>query len=137
MSIFTTNLECNPKFRDKDGLSCDSYTKNKWCTESGDQGPAWGSDYPSIDEYYNVDGETPLVCPQCGCNKGMILVLIHQVSNNYCKILLKMFCIEHLYEIGNVKRASTMSIEPWQTAWEDSVKVTCMEGNLHIFAQNC
>ena len=79
VSIFTTNLECNPKFRDKDGLSCDSYTKNKWCTESGDQGPAWGSDYPSIDEYYNVDGETPLVCPQCGCNKGMILVLIHQV----------------------------------------------------------
>ena len=68
--FFFIKPECNSRYKDKDGFACDSYSRNNWCTETGDQGPAWDTDYPPIDEYYNANGETPLVCPQCGCNKG-------------------------------------------------------------------
>ena len=80
-------LECNPKYKDKDGFACDAYSKNNWCTQTGGQGPAWDPDYPSIDDYYNANGETPLVCPQCGCNKGKKLL-------NICIVLLG---IDHLH----------------------------------------
>ena len=63
---------CNPSYKDKDNQTCNSYIKNNWCTETGTQGSAWDNfpQYPPIDEYFNEDGESPLVCPQCGCGKG-------------------------------------------------------------------
>ena len=63
---------CNPNYKDKDNQTCNSYVKNNWCTETGTQGSAWDNfpQYPPIDEYFNEDGESPLVCPQCGCGKG-------------------------------------------------------------------
>ena len=76
--MFTFNLtfltsECNPNYRDKDNVTCDTYIKRNWCTKTGGEGPKWNlefDNYPPIEEYFNEKGETPLVCPQCGCGKG-------------------------------------------------------------------
>ena len=68
-------LECNPNYRDKDNVTCDTYIRRKWCTKTGGEGPAWKKNYPNyppIEEYFNEKGETPLVCPQCGCGKGIM-----------------------------------------------------------------
>ena len=59
---------------DKDNQTCETYIQNNWCTKYGEQGAGWNkfTGYPSIEKYFNEKGETPLVCPQCGCGKGIL-----------------------------------------------------------------
>ena len=45
---------------------------NEWCTESGAQGTRWNEvEYGPLMDYKNKHGESPLVCPACGCGKGI------------------------------------------------------------------
>jgi len=60
---------CNPNFVDKNGANCAKYREKKWCFPSGGYGHFWGTyDHEGgTMEDYAVNGETALVCPQCGC----------------------------------------------------------------------
>ena len=66
-NFFSEN--CNPNFVDKNGANCAKYREKKWCFPSGGYGHFWGTyDHEGgTMEDYAVDGETALVCPQCGC----------------------------------------------------------------------
>jgi len=63
---------CNPNFVDSSGDSCDTYSSNGWCTPDGNDfergiyGEHWDWDWGTFDDYSN-NGETAVVCPQCGC----------------------------------------------------------------------
>ena len=66
--------ECNPDFVTK-GTTCHEFAIDYGlCTSSGDYGPYWDSrPWPMGDGTFDdwaVNGETPLVCPQCGCKEG-------------------------------------------------------------------
>ena len=72
-----SNIECNPNYLDKDNVTCQEYIDKKYCTKNGRQGITWDDkSYPTIDNYFNSKGETPLVCPQCGCGKGTFRLII-------------------------------------------------------------
>ena len=46
--------------------------EKKWCTEEGAQGPRWNEvEYGPLKDYKNRHDESPLVCPGCGCGKGI------------------------------------------------------------------
>ena len=67
-----TERGCNPNFVDSSGDSCDTYSSNGWCTPDGNDfergiyGEHWDWDWGTFDDYSN-NGETAVVCPQCGC----------------------------------------------------------------------
>ena len=72
---------CNPDFVDDLEDNCSAYKINKYCTSTGDYGPGWefnedGSPADTFEEYA-VNGQTALVCPECGCGRGnQILIAI-------------------------------------------------------------
>ena len=67
-SFFNFLENCNPNFVDSDGANCGKYREKKWC-HNGGYGHFWGtySHNGGTMEDYAVNGETALVCPQCGC----------------------------------------------------------------------
>ena len=66
---FSKNSDCDPDWIDKSGDSCVKYKEKSWCTPSGDYGANWPDDDPSETfEKYAKNGQTALVCPQCGCS---------------------------------------------------------------------
>ena len=70
--LFSEN-NCNPNFVDKNGANCAKYQEKKWCMPTGGYGTHWNCQncaYRHMGgtfEDYAVNGETALVCPQCGC----------------------------------------------------------------------
>lgn len=71
-SFYFEDLKCKANFTDDGGLTCDKYLKREYCTITGKAGKGWDTDtygYP-IQSYLNKDGDSPLVCPQCGCKLG-------------------------------------------------------------------
>ena len=75
--LISSGKNCNPDFSDDLGngkkvFNCTDYKNNKWCDESGAQGPQWNEvEYGPLNKYENKHGESPLVCPSCGCGKGI------------------------------------------------------------------
>jgi len=70
---------CNPNFVDKVGKTCDDYLNKDWCTYNGEladelynkaidggYGKHWELRWGTFDDY-SKNGETAVVCPQCGC----------------------------------------------------------------------
>ena len=76
-SLIFTGKNCNPDFSDDLGngkrvFNCSAYEANKWCKD-GAQGPRWNEvEYGPLKNYKNKHGESPLVCPSCGCGKGIL-----------------------------------------------------------------
>jgi len=65
----TASGNCNPNFVDKNGANCAKYQEKKWCMPTGGYGTHWNT-YGHMGgtfEDYAVNGETALVCPECGC----------------------------------------------------------------------
>ena len=54
---------------DKDGDNCRKYIRRKWCSSTGGYGSGWRSAWGTFEDYA-VNGQTALVCPQCGCGAG-------------------------------------------------------------------
>ena len=60
---------------DNSADNCAAHKKQEWCTSTGDYGPNWP--YCAADsrrctfEDYAVNGQTALVCPECGCREGI------------------------------------------------------------------
>ena len=73
--FFILKADCDPEYKDDDDMKCQDYIDNNWCTNNGEQGSNWELSYGPIDEYFNTKGQTPLVCPQCGCGKGLISLI--------------------------------------------------------------
>jgi len=48
--------------------TCQRYIDEQWCTKEGRYGQRWKSGWGSFEDYADADGNTALVCPQCGCN---------------------------------------------------------------------
>jgi len=48
--------------------TCQIYIDEQWCTNEGRYGQGWASRWGSFEDYADADGNTALVCPQCGCN---------------------------------------------------------------------
>ena len=63
--------ECNPDFvPDFYAPTCQIFAVDlQRCTPSGDYGPGWDASWGTFEDYA-VNGETVLVCPQCGCKEG-------------------------------------------------------------------
>ena len=62
--------ECNPDFV-TGGTTCHVFAIDfELCTSSGDYGPNWDFSTDGTFDDWAVNGETPLVCPQCGCKEG-------------------------------------------------------------------
>jgi len=57
---------CNPNFVDKDGDNCRRYIRRKWCSSTGGYGTGWSTTWGTFEDYAK-NGQTALVCPQCGC----------------------------------------------------------------------
>ena len=55
---------CKPNFYDRYGVNCEEYIEHKWCSSSGGYGTGWT--WGTFEDYSN-NGQTALVCPQCGC----------------------------------------------------------------------
>ena len=76
---------CNADFKDSGDESCSDYANNNYCTSDGSNdgyGTEWNKDeWGSFDDYKNDDGETALVCPECGCKGGIkqffIILILH------------------------------------------------------------
>ena len=75
---FLVSEMCNPDFTDDDGIrkkifACQNYTELEWCTSDEKQGKKWNEvKYGNLANYTNKFGESPFVCPQCGCGRGII-----------------------------------------------------------------
>ena len=92
---------CNANFVDSSNDTCSDYADNNYCTSDGSNdgyGTEWNKDeWGSFDDYKNDDGETALVCPECGCKGGIkqffIILILHGYSNHvtYVKLQLKYF----------------------------------------------
>ena len=65
-----TEITCNPNFIDELGSNCQRYLDQKYCTIRGEEGDGWSLTTYPIQSYLNKDGESPLVCPHCGCKLG-------------------------------------------------------------------
>merc|ERR1712136_508500 len=73
-STINVKQSCNPDFVDDLEENCADYKINELCTSTGDYGPGWefnedGSPADTFEEYA-VNGQTALVCPECGCGRG-------------------------------------------------------------------
>ena len=88
-------MKCNSDFADESGTTCDKYAKNKYCTNTGEKGDGWDEKtYPyPISSYLNENGESPLVCPQCGCKLGNNVKLNVCIKHLVC-FYTKLFFIE-------------------------------------------
>ena len=58
---------CNPRFIDSGGYTCQDYKDYEFCTSVGGYGPGWKSNYGDFYKWANEDGETAIVCIECGC----------------------------------------------------------------------
>ena len=71
MFFIVSTEKCNPNFLDNIGTTCQEYLDGEMCTSSGGYGFGWsytfGKDTQYTFEHYSKNGETVLVCPQCGC----------------------------------------------------------------------
>merc|ERR1712168_1679810 len=52
---------------DDNPKTCQRYIEEEWCTKDGALGPRWKDHWGSFTDYADVNGNTALVCPQCGC----------------------------------------------------------------------
>ena len=52
---------------DSKGYNCTQYAEYNWCTSTGGYGEGWKPHEPLIFEDFAKDGETGIVCPECGC----------------------------------------------------------------------
>ena len=70
--LLDTKTKCNSKWKDKiNNNTCEYYEKEKLCKKTGDhKGEMWDDDWGTFDDFKSIDGETLLVCPQCGCKEG-------------------------------------------------------------------
>ena len=59
------SVSCNPNWSDEFGHDCQDWLDKGWCTSSG-----FSSGY----YYVNDFGQTPLVCPECGCKEGNLTI---------------------------------------------------------------
>ena len=48
--------------------TCQTYIDKQWCTMEGGYGTKWNSKWGSFEDYADAEGNTALVCPQCGCS---------------------------------------------------------------------
>ena len=61
--------KCNKSFVDTHGDTCQKYLSRHWCSSTGGYGENWHDGLGSF-ENYSTNGESALVCPQCGCHSG-------------------------------------------------------------------
>jgi hypothetical protein len=54
-------------FADSDNFSCEQYVKLEWCTSPREYGTNWNSKWGTFDDHLDINGNTALVCPECGC----------------------------------------------------------------------
>jgi len=47
--------------------NCQRYIDEQWCTKDGGKGPNWR--WGDFEKYADAEGNTALVCPQCGCGR--------------------------------------------------------------------
>ena len=59
--------KANPNFTDRDGFNCKDYERNKYCTSTGGYGEGRKPHETWNFEDFAKDGETGVVCPECGC----------------------------------------------------------------------
>ena len=59
--------QCNPSFIDSGGYTCQDYKDYEFCTSVGGYGPGWKSNYGDFYKWANEDGETAIICKECGC----------------------------------------------------------------------
>ena len=57
----------NPHFVDSKGYNCKQYAEYKWCTSTGGYGEGRKPHETWNFEDFAKDGETGVVCPECGC----------------------------------------------------------------------
>ena len=55
---------------DSDGDNCEEYKVNQWCSSSGGYGTGWDESVGTFEDFA-VNGQTAVVCPQCGCEGGI------------------------------------------------------------------
>jgi len=63
---------CNPDFVDNVDDNCATYKIKQYCTSTGDYGPGWNTRNSPDETFedYAANGQTALVCPECGCGRG-------------------------------------------------------------------
>ena len=64
--------KCNPDFVDSGNTNCQDHIDLDYCTSSGGYGQGWDKNWGTFDNYA-TNGQTALVCPQCGCSDGKLI----------------------------------------------------------------
>ena len=67
----------NPHFVDSKGYNCKQYAEYKWCTSTGGYGEGRKPHETWIFEDFAKDGETGIVCPECGCKGDKLLSTVY------------------------------------------------------------
>ena len=60
---------CNSSFTDSSGDDCEKYKNGNYCSTNGDYGSGWQKSWGTFEKYAK-NGQTAIVCPQCGCING-------------------------------------------------------------------
>ena len=72
----STVRSCNAGWHDRNSTydherDCDTYLREGWC-EGDAYGPNWKKEWGTFEDLADADGNTALVCPQCGCGQGKL-----------------------------------------------------------------